>query len=446
MLSRSRRGLHPLLLALALGLGVVVLVPFLAVGAQDDVEQLEDLKEERERIAREAAVAVGAIDVVTATVDEVTAALDELEAFVSLQRSRLEDARRQYDAALEAVAEAQIARERVVEETLVVKAHLTDIAVSSFTGEGAAKSEDMTGLILSDDPGESARFLHLLELQTGSLSDGIDHLRNLEQEADLLLATQDQAAAEAEEGLLLVNERVALLDDALAMQERVVTGAQIRLEAQIAEAAILQERDVELATKIKDEQESINRRVAVSARENGIEIPDPVNLDDIVRLDFFEEGALPDPVIDEATGEERPVIVPLDVEPFFSIEVHQDIAEQTRQLYEAAFEAGLDLGGWGYRPIQLQIELRAAHCGGTDFDIWHKPVFECAPPTARPGFSKHEQGRAVDFTIGGSSIQSQDSAGFRWLAVHAPAYGFVNLEAEPWHWSIAEGEERLPNG
>lgn len=433
-------------LALALGLGVAVLAPFLAAGAQDDVEDLDDLKDERDRVVREAAVAVGEIDVVTATVGEVTKALDELEVFVSLQQTRLEDAQRQYDAALEAVSDAQLARERVVEETALIKAHLTDLAVSSFTGEGAAKSDDMTELVLSDDPGESVRFLHLLELQTGSLSDGIDHLRQLEQEALQLVDAEDQAAAEAEEGLALVNERVILLDEALEMQERVVTGAQIRLEAQIAEAAILQERDVELATKIKDQQESINRRVAVSARQNGVEIPEPVDLDEIVRIDFYDDGALPEPEIDETTGEELPVIVPLDVEPVFSIEVHEDIADQTRELYQRAFDAGIDLGGWGYRPIQLQIELRAAHCGGTDFDIWHKPVFECAPPTARPGFSKHEQGRAVDFTLGGSSIQSRDNPGFRWLAQHAPAYGFVNLESEPWHWSIADGEERMPNG
>lgn len=427
---------------------LVVGVPLLATSAliaEDDTSDLEDLKEEREQIAREAAAAVGQIDVVTATVAEVTEALDELEAFVGLQRARLEDAQRQYEAAVAAVDAAQNGQERVREEAALVRAHLTDLAVESFTGEGSAKGDDMTELVLSDDPGESARFMHLLELQTGSLSDGIDRLRNLELEAEQLVVAEAEAAAAAEEGLALVDERVALLDEAVAMQERVVTGAQIRLEAQIAEAAILQERDTELATRIKDEQESINQRIAVSARVNGVEIPDPVDLDDIVRLDFYADEDL----LDAGTNEERedpgiPVPLP-DAEPIFSIEVHEDIAAQTRALYQMAFDEGIDLGGWGYRPIQRQIELRAAHCGGTDYDIWHKPVFECAPPTARPGFSKHEQGRAIDFTLSGSSIQTQDNAGFHWLKANAPQFGFVNLDTEPWHWSIAAGEEKLPD-
>ncbi len=445
MISHSRRSVLHLVVALTVGLVLLLVAPQVQLFAQDDdVEELEDLQKERDLVAKDAAIAVGEIDVVTATVDEVTEALDELAAFVSLQQIRLEEAEDRYDDARESVATARQEQRRVVDEMAAVRDHLTDLAVSSFTGEGGSRSDDMTELVLSDDPGESARFIHLLELQTGSLSDGIDHLRSLELLAVKLVEDEAQAAAEATESLGEVDERVKELDDALVVQERVVTGAQIRLEAQIAEAAILQERDVELATRIRDQQQSINRRIAVSARSNGVEIPAPVDLKKIVRLDFYEDGELPEPEIDEETGEQLPVVVPGDVDPFFSIEVHEDLAEQTLALYDAAFEAGLDLGGWGYRPIQLQIELRAAHCGGSDYDIWHKPVFECAPPTARPGFSKHEQGRAIDFTLNGSSIQSQDNPAFRWLSEHAPRYGFLNLESEPWHWSIAAGEERMP--
>ncbi|MDW3179467.1 MAG: M15 family metallopeptidase [Acidimicrobiia bacterium] len=441
----SRRNVVRLFVALVAGLSMLFVVPLVPLVAQDDdVEELEELQEERDRIAKEAAIAVGQIDVVTATVDEVTKALDELEAFVSLQRVRLEEAERRHAAALDAVDAAQEEQDRVVDEMALVEAHLTDLAVSSFTGEGGSKSDDMTELVLSDDPGESARFIHLLELQTGSLSDGIDHLRSLELRALQLVEEEAQAAAEATESLAVVDERVAQLDEALVVQERVVTGAQIRLEAQIAEAAILQERDVELALQIRDQQHSINQRIAVAARANGVEIPAPVDLEKIVRLDFYDDALLPAPKTDDETGEELPVEVPVDIEPFFSIEVHEEIAEQTRALFDTAFDAGIDLGGWGYRPIQLQIELRAAHCGGTEYDIWHKPVFECAPPTARPGFSKHEQGRAIDFTLHGTSIKSKDNAAFRWLTEHAPQYGFVNLESEPWHWSIAAGDEQMP--
>lgn len=417
------------------------------VGAQysEDDKEIEDLKEERERTAKEAALAVGDIDIVTATVEEVTQALDDLAAFVNLQRIRLEEAETAYEASLASIDRARDERDLVLQETVLVREHLTNLAVSSFTGESGS-GDDVTELVLSDDPGESARFIHLLELQTGTLGDGIDRLRALEIEAELLLVSEQNAVESAARFLGEVEDRALALEEALDRQAKVVTAAEIRLEAQIAEAAILQERDVELATKIRDKQTSINQRVAAAARRNGVEIPTPVDLDQIVRLDFYRPGDLPEPEIDEETGEELPVLIPLDVEPFFQIEVHEDIAEQTKALFDKAFADGINLAGWGYRPIQLQIELRAAHCGGTDYDIWHRPVFECAPPTARPGFSKHEQGRAIDFTFNGSSIQSRDSAAFVWLARHAPAYGFENLESEPWHWSILAGAERMPRG
>jgi D-alanyl-D-alanine carboxypeptidase len=48
----------------------------------------------------------------------------------------------------------------------------------------------------------------------------------------------------------------------------------------------------------------------------------------------------------------------------------------------------------------------------------------------------HELGLAIDFTYQGRVIASRDSPAFGWLAANAAAYGFYNLPAEPWHWSV----------
>ncbi len=422
-----------------------VLTGGVVLAQDDDVEELDELKEERDRIEREAALAAAQIDVVQASVEEVTKALDELAAFVDKHRARVEDAEQTHRKAVQAIEESEQRIDSIEIEMVAVRAHMSDLAVASFTGENAAVSDDITRLAFSDDPGESARFIHLLELQTGSLADGLDRMRALETEVELVVDAQRAAENEAADALAEVEARSAELVDALALQERVVTAAEIRLEAQLAEVAFLQERDLELATEISDQQVTINNRIAATARANGVEIPDPVRLEEIVQIEWFADGVLPEPEIDPETGLELPVLIPLDAEAFMWIEVHKDIELQTQALFDEAFADGIDLAGWGYRPIQRQIELRAAHCGGSENDIWHKPAFDCAPPTARPGFSKHEQGRAIDFTFNGASITSRDSAGFQWLAAHAPKYGFVNLESEPWHWSIADGEERLPS-
>lgn len=461
MFALSRR-VFILRIAFALILVLAIALPAADLVAQDEEEGqdgqeepegLDELKEERERVAREAALAAQNIDVRTATVEEVTRALDEIAEFVAIQELRLGEAEASHQSSVDAVNRAEDEREAILVEAELIREQLADLAVRSFTGESGASSDDVTELILSDDPGESARFLHLLELQTGNLGDGLDRLRGLEFEADALVGEQEEAASRAAESLGEVEERSAELDAALEQQALIVASAELRLEAQLAEAAFLLERDLALSSAISAEQTEINDQIIASALSQGIEIPAPVNLDDIALISFYRpeegvEGAEEvEETIDPETGEVVPPIPPIpavDAEPFFQIEVNVAIEEQTRQLYQLAFDQGIDLGGWGYRPIQRQVQLRAAHCGGTTFDIWHKPAFQCAPPTARPGFSKHEQGRAIDFQWNGHGIGSRNSEAFRWLQANAPQFGFVNLPSEPWHWSISEGDERLP--
>src|SRR3546814_6414625 len=80
--------------------------------------------------------------------------------------------------------------------------------------------------------------------------------------------------------------------------------------------------------------------------------------------------------------------------------------------------------------------LRRQNCGTSNFAVYQMAPSQCSPPTARPGQSNHERGLAVDFTYGGSTIQSRSSPAFEWLRGNAARYGFYNLPSEPWHWSV----------
>lgn len=112
--------------------------------------------------------------------------------------------------------------------------------------------------------------------------------------------------------------------------------------------------------------------------------------------------------------------------------VHPVIADNVRRMIADAAADGITLTGGGYRSPQRQIELREQHCGPTQYDIYEKPSSQCTPPTARPGSSRHETGRAIDF----NNASSRDTAVFRWLAANAARYGLRNLPSEPWHWSV----------
>ena len=83
-----------------------------------------------------------------------------------------------------------------------------------------------------------------------------------------------------------------------------------------------------------------------------------------------------------------------------------------------------------WRSTTQQANLRRAHCGG-EANI-HNPDAVCHPLTARPGFSMHNAGLAVDF----SNCSTRGTPCFNWLSHNMPAGFLVNLPAEPWHWSI----------
>jgi LAS superfamily LD-carboxypeptidase LdcB len=116
------------------------------------------------------------------------------------------------------------------------------------------------------------------------------------------------------------------------------------------------------------------------------------------------------------------------------IQVHSSIAGNLQRLLAAASASGISFGGGGYRDPSGQIAVRRNNCGSSNYAIYEMPASSCSPPTARPGSSMHEQGLAVDFTQGGSTL-SRGSPGFQWLKANAAGYGFYNLPSEPWHWS-----------
>lgn len=139
-----------------------------------------------------------------------------------------------------------------------------------------------------------------------------------------------------------------------------------------------------------------------------------------------------------------------DIVSVRGIQVHRDIAAELSALLAAAEADGFRFSGWGWRSHQRQHELRRINgCrrnGGDDGSWTHSDDEDpstwvpssrpwCVTPTARPGFSNHESGRAIDFTYQGRTIGSRRSPAFRWLASNAGRYGLINLPSEPWHWS-----------
>ena len=374
-----------------------------------EVLTLEELQEQREILAAEAAAAASSVDVATSSVAEIAAALEELAELSNIHQIRLDEATDRYNSAITQFTRATDEHGEVVDAIETLRIFVRELSVAAFTGEANA---DEFELALSTEPGETARFLYLLGLQFGDVNDSLDQLRVLEIQGEELLAERDAASLRAEEELSEVEFRTSELTAAIAEQETLLEAAEGRLSTELLEADSLTEQADELALLIADGEKRLEDAV------RGVGAPAPVNREDIVQLTFFEgDGTV----------------------PVFRIQVHKDIEEQTRGLFELAFSQGINLGGWGYRDTERQIQLRESHCGSSSYDIWLRPASQCSPPTARPGFSKHEQGRAIDFQWNGGSIGPRSGQAFQWLAANAPQFGFVNLPSEPWHWSDGSG-------
>lgn len=114
-----------------------------------------------------------------------------------------------------------------------------------------------------------------------------------------------------------------------------------------------------------------------------------------------------------------------------TINVCLSISQNLKKLIEEAKKAGYILSGSGSRTYDQQVQIRKDN--GCKPDLYKSPSKNCKPETARPGHSKHESGKAIDFKCNGKSIGGTSC--FTWMKNNAKSFGFYNLKSEPWHWS-----------
>ncbi len=88
----------------------------------------------------------------------------------------------------------------------------------------------------------------------------------------------------------------------------------------------------------------------------------------------------------------------------------------------------------GYRTCTEQGQLRAMACGIGNYNLFQKPISQCAPPTEPAGRSLHNEGLAVDLACSGYSVFAYSPC-YTWLKPRAHLYQVQEHQLEPWHWS-----------
>jgi LAS superfamily LD-carboxypeptidase LdcB len=109
----------------------------------------------------------------------------------------------------------------------------------------------------------------------------------------------------------------------------------------------------------------------------------------------------------------------LEVSDVDGVPVEVTTAHAFIVMRDAAAEAGVYLQAWsGFRTNEKQAEL---------YQAWKDGV---GNPAAKPGYSNHQSGRALDINLLGVPPET-----FAWLTKNAARFGFRRtVPSEPWHW------------
>ncbi len=392
---------------LALLMALALAFTALPSDAADLESEITELRKEQEQVAEQEKVKAREVEVATATFDELSDALAVLTSEVNDQEVKLASAEAELELAEANFIEATGAVQQQQQQIDKLEDQVQEQAISAFVGN----DEFHPNPLLNDvEPNAAVRRRQLVLSVTQQDIDLGESLKAAYEELAVQQAVADQAAKDAERVRAEIKEGLILLEAAKDEQASLTEEANARLDARLTELALLEEMGEELDSSIKSKSDELARQLAAAAARRaaaaGSSGPRPTypSSDEIVKVGLFW--------------------------------VHEDIADNLQKLLNHAASDGITFKGWGYRDHQRQIELRRSHCGSSEYAIWRMPSSQCRPPTARPGFSQHEQGKAIDFTYNGASIGTRSSPGYKWLNAHAHKYGLYNLPSEPWHWSV----------
>lgn len=383
----------------ALAVIVALGVSLAAMPAEADRNSINDKKRQREQVRQQRALISSQINTLQASDQQIEAALQSINANVVGTQAQLEAAQRALD---QANRDAAVANQGVVDTSASIeglRSTLAGLAVDSYVHP---LGDTMLVILNTSDISDAAQKRAFLTVVHQRDADVADQIRQAREDLTLQREQAEDAAERADASRIAISAELEKLEAARAQQLAFEDKVERRLDAALAEAAVLESQDKQLATEIAREQAAL----AAQLRRRG-----------------------------GGRGTALPPIGNISVASASGIYVNVSIADNVRALLAAADAAGVPLGGWGYRDTSAQVALRRAHCGSSDYAVYAMPSYSCSPPTAPPGASMHERGLAIDFTYNGATIGSRSNPGYQWLAANAGQYGLHNLPSEPWHWS-----------
>ena len=367
---------------------------------------------QRDAVRAQAAKKAAQLQVTKANRAQAAQALAALNSNVRITAISLDKAKRNSTSARKELVAAE-SRLRILEKRLDgLRLSQLDEALQQYA-QPSGSSVD--AVLQSESSSQASRRSMYSEIARRTTADVVDELAATSEDVRIERAKAAKARKRANDVKEAISARLVDFQQAGEAQQKLAAVLEAKLERDLEEQASLAELDKSYSDRLAKENEQLTRQLlSAGAGRKG-------------SGSFNVNGPDPGRSVSEVSG----VGGGSDTH---GIKVAPSLRPQLVRMLAAAKADGLYISGGGYRSPANQIRLRAAHCGGGTFNIYHKRSSQCRPPTARPGNSQHERGLAVDFTYGGR-IFNRSSPGYLWLKKNAWRYGFKNLPSEPWHWS-----------
>ena len=394
----------------------------MAIGSSIDVGAVAtDTRTQRSNVRSEQAKVAAKVNALESSQEQVMAALQAMEENVRGQQAVLSEARRQAEVSAAEAAQAEKDAAQTTRDLDALRARVARYAVKAYV---EPPGEELMRRFEAASAQEDATRNAFLNMQSRSDSDVIDQLRSTKARLEDELARAQAAKSAAETHAAEAEGALQSLSVAQSQQQAYASQVRQRLDETLSDAAFLSRMDAELGRQIAAEAAALARAVVgvpssgSGSGSSNTTTPPSSGSGTTTTTPPSGNNPYPTPALTTVNG----------------ITVASSVADRVRGLLNAASADGINLTGYGYRDFNAQIALRRQNCGTTQYAIWEMPPDACSPPTARPGYSYHERGLAIDFMANGRFINSRSNPGFVWLAANAGRFGFYNLPSEPWHW------------
>lgn len=236
--------LHRILVACV---GLCLLAQLIPSGVSAQTEQIDQLRADRDAVRADRARAAADLDPLLSANEQIEDALRVLTEDLATRQAELDATRSQLERAR---IEADAARDEVIQEQQNIADLRLQLQRQAITAYVQPRGDGGEDVLRASDLNEGERRRALVSAVQTSQADILDDLRVAEANRELAAARAENAQRDIESRELQAQQQVALVDEAIANQQRLDAILQVRIAEFQAEVDLLASDEANLQAEI----------------------------------------------------------------------------------------------------------------------------------------------------------------------------------------------------